>query len=79
MYVADCRRDKIESQEGKLQVGGQHQAELPACSKKPEPHSTPSADEASWLQHFVMQAGKHGPQDAPVPVRLVQETATHQR
>lgn len=62
-----------------MRLGEEYQAELPACRKKPRPQSLPTADEASWLQHFVMSAGKFGAAEHAVPLVLVQETDTRQR
>ena len=62
-----------------MRAGPGYQAVLPTCSSKPGPDRRPSADEASWLQHFVMNAGRYGRPDQPMPVRLVMETEAHQR
>ena len=54
--------------ERKIRVGSDYQAGLPKLQKKPAPGCQPSADEASWLQDFVMDAGRFGAADKPVPV-----------
>lgn len=75
-----CRcRDKAENQDCKMRAGADYQAELPACACKPLPGSQPTAEEAHWLEHFVMSAGSFGDPHQSVPIRLVKEVTSSQR